>query len=91
MPPEPIEFRGRTAVGEFLESFFSWGQQLRLVATRANGQPAFGYYLLDPATSTFRGNGLMVVALRKDRVCSITRFGGTDLLARFDLPPVLQA
>ena len=89
MPPEPIEFRGRTAVGEFLESFFSWGQQLKLVATRANGQPAFGYYLLDPATSTFRGNGLMVVALREDRVSSITRFGGPDLLARFDLPPVL--
>ncbi len=90
MPPEPIEFRGRTAVVELLQSFFSWGQQLKLVATRANGQPAFGYYLLDPATSTFLGNGLLVVALREDQVSSITRFGGPELLGRFNLPPVLQ-
>ena len=45
MPPEPIEFRGRGSVGEFFKSFLSWGQKVKLVATRANGQPAFGYYL----------------------------------------------
>ena len=102
MPPEPIEFRGRTAVAEFLESFLFWGRRFKLVATRANGQPAFGYYTLDPATSAFRANdeydsgedrgrcGLLVLALREDRVSSITRFGGPALLARFDLPRVPQ-
>jgi RNA polymerase sigma-70 factor (TIGR02960 family) len=90
MPPEPIEFRGRTAIGEFLESVFFWGQGLKLVATRANGQPAFGYYVLDPATAAFGVNGLLVLALREDRVRSITRFGGPGVLARFDLPAVLD-
>jgi RNA polymerase sigma-70 factor (ECF subfamily) len=89
MPPQPIEFRGRTAVRELLGSFFAWSQRPKLVATRANGQPAFGYYLLDPATSTFRANGLLVLELRENGICSITRFGGADLLPRFDLPPVL--
>jgi RNA polymerase sigma-70 factor (TIGR02960 family) len=89
MPPEPIDFYGQAAVVEFLKSFFSWAHQLKLVATRANGQPAFGYYLWDPSTSAFRANGLLVVSLRQDRVSSITRFGGADVIARFDLPPVL--
>jgi RNA polymerase sigma-70 factor, ECF subfamily len=90
MPPEPIEFRGRGAVGEFFKSFLSWGQKVKLVATRANGQPAFGYYLFDRSTSAFRGNGLLVVSLREAQVCCITRFGGADVIARFDLPPVID-
>ena len=57
MPPEPIEFHGRSAVGEFVSSLPFWGRPLKLVATRANGQPAFGYYVLDQATSAFQGNG----------------------------------
>jgi len=90
MPPQPFEFRGLVNVGEFLESFFSWAQPLKLVATRSNRQPAFGYYLWDRSTSTFRGNGLLVVALREDRVSSITRFGGPGVIARFDLPAVID-
>jgi RNA polymerase sigma-70 factor (TIGR02960 family) len=90
MPPEPIEYRGRVAVGAFVQSLPFWGRPLKLLATRANGQPAFGYYVWDPATSVFRGNGIWVVDLRVDQVASITRFGGTGILARFDLPPVLQ-
>ena len=90
MPPEPMEFRGQTDVGEFLRSFFCWAQQVKLVATRANGQPAFGYYLWDPFTSAFRCNGLLVVALREERVSSITRFGGAGVIARFDLPAVID-
>jgi RNA polymerase sigma-70 factor (ECF subfamily) len=90
MPPEPIEFRGQPAVGEFFKSFLSWGQQVRLVPTRANCQPAFGYYLWDASASTFRGNGLLVVTMREDRVSSITRFGGPGVLARFDLPAMID-
>jgi RNA polymerase sigma-70 factor (TIGR02960 family) len=90
MPPEPIEFRGLPAVGEFFRSFLSWGQQVKLVPTRANCQPAFGYYLWDASTSAFRANGLLVVAMREDRVSSITRFGGAGVIARFDLPAVID-
>ena len=91
MPPEPIEFRGRTTVGEFIGSFFSWARQLKLVVTRANGQPAVAYYLLEPVTLAPRGNGLFALDLRKDGVSGITRFGAPDLLARFDLPAVLPS
>jgi RNA polymerase sigma-70 factor (TIGR02960 family) len=90
MPPEPIEFRGRAAVGEFFKSFLSWGQQVKLLPTRANCQPAFGYYLRDPSTLTFQGNGLLVVAMREDRVSGITRFGGAGVIARFELPAVID-
>jgi RNA polymerase sigma-70 factor (TIGR02960 family) len=90
MPPEPIEFHGRTDVREFLRSFFSWAQQVRLVATRANGHPAFGYYLWDRSSSAFRCNGLLVVAVREDKVSSITRFGGAGVIARFELPAVID-
>jgi RNA polymerase sigma-70 factor (TIGR02960 family) len=91
MPPEPFEFHGQADVGEFLRSFFSWAHQLRLVATRANGQPAFGYYLWDQSMSAFRCNGILVVAMREDKVSSITRFGGAGVVARFELPTVLNA
>jgi RNA polymerase sigma-70 factor (TIGR02960 family) len=90
MPPEPIEFRGQTNLCEFLKSFFSWAKQVKLLATRANGQPAFGYYPWDPSTSVFRCNGLLVVAMREDGISSITRFGGDGVMARFDLPDVIE-
>jgi RNA polymerase sigma-70 factor (TIGR02960 family) len=91
MPPEPIEFRSRATVGELIGSFFSWAGELKLIATRANGQPAVGYYVLDPATSDFLGNGVMVLDLRQDGVSRITHFGGPAHLARLGLPPVLQS
>ena len=91
MPPEPIEFRSRTTVGEFIGCFLSWARELKLFATRANGRPAVGYCLLDPTTSAFRGNGLMFLDLRQEGVSRITRLGGLGLLARFDLPPALPS
>jgi RNA polymerase sigma-70 factor (ECF subfamily) len=90
MPPEPLEYRGALAVGEFFESLPFWGRPLRLVPTRANGQPAFGYYVLGPDASTFLLNGLMVLELRNDQISRITRFGGTGRLAAFGLPPELD-
>lgn len=91
MPPEPVEFHGRMPVARFLQSLPFWGQPLRLVASRANGQPAFGYYVFDPAAGVFQGNGLMVLDLRPDGVSGITRFGGPAVLARFGLPATLRA
>ena len=39
MPPEPVGFRGATAVAEFLWSRGLVGQGVRFVPTRANNQP----------------------------------------------------
>ena len=90
MPPEPIECRGPQNIGAFIQTRSFWGKQLKLIPTRANGQPAFGYYVYDDMTSIFRAGGLLVIALRDDRISQITRFGGTSVLGQFGLPPTLS-
>jgi RNA polymerase sigma-70 factor (TIGR02960 family) len=57
----------------------------RLIPTRANGQPAFGVYVLDPATGVFHVNGMLVLTLAGDRIRAMTRFDNS-LIARFGLP-----
>jgi RNA polymerase sigma-70 factor (ECF subfamily) len=89
MPPEPIQCSGPEAVASYLRARGFWGSQLQLTATRANGQPAFGYYLLDPATDVHRLNGLIVLAVERGRIRTITRFGLAAIDDRFDLPLTL--
>ena len=89
MPPEPFEFRGPLAIAGFMQELPFWGRDLKLVATRANNQPAFGYYVPDPCAPIWRTVGIMVLALEGDRICGITRFGDHGLLARFGMPRTL--
>ena len=86
MPPEPFEFRGPRVIAEFLDSRGFWGQDLKLVPTRANNQPAFGYYLPDPNADVHRASGIMVLTVRAEQISAITRFGDRSLLALFGLP-----
>jgi RNA polymerase sigma-70 factor (TIGR02960 family) len=91
MPPEPLEYRGHAAIAEFYLSRGWWGaQRTRLVPTRANGQPAFGYYLRDPSSGIARANGLFVLTLEGDRISAITRFRDSGLLPWFGLPRTLR-
>jgi RNA polymerase sigma-70 factor (ECF subfamily) len=90
MPPEPIEVLGPAHIGSFLQSLGFWGKPVKAVPTRANGQPAVGYYIYDETTSLFRAGGLMVLALRSDRISHITRFGGSSVFAMFGLPRSLR-
>jgi RNA polymerase sigma-70 factor (ECF subfamily) len=87
MPPEPAEFRGPQAIAGYLEHLR--GQELKFVPTRANDQPALAYYLADPCAPIWRASGLVVLTLRGNRVCAITRFGSLGLLGRFGLPRTL--
>jgi RNA polymerase sigma-70 factor (TIGR02960 family) len=48
MPPEPWEYQGPTAIGQFLRDREVARGTLRLVPTRANTQPAFACYLPSP-------------------------------------------
>ena len=64
---------------------FPEGRTYRLIPTRANGQPAFGVYVLDPATGAFHVNGMLVLTLAGDRITAMTRFDNS-LIARFGLP-----
>jgi RNA polymerase sigma-70 factor (TIGR02960 family) len=88
MPPEPTEFRGALDVTGYLREHLR-GQELKLVPTRANHQPALVVYLADPCAPIWRASSLVVLALREDRVCAITRFAPSGLLALFGLPRTL--
>jgi RNA polymerase sigma-70 factor (TIGR02960 family) len=88
MPPEPHEYQGRAAIAEFLRtrSIWSAGRGIRLVPTRANGQPAFAYYLGDPQAGVARAAGVFVLALDGGAISAITRCGDTGVLPYFGLP-----
>jgi len=89
MPPEPLECNGPRAISGLLRVSGFSGQDLRLILTRANGQPAFGYYSLDPISPTWRAQGLLVLTLADEQVSAITRFGDKGVLARLGLPLTL--
>jgi RNA polymerase sigma-70 factor (TIGR02960 family) len=89
MPPLPLEYEGRDVVARFCASIFGSGRRFDLVATRANGQPAFGAYLCAP-TGIRHGTGLIVVGLTGDRICAMSRFENS-VLPWFGLPRSLPS
>jgi RNA polymerase sigma-70 factor (TIGR02960 family) len=92
MPPAPHEYQGRAAIADFLRNRATLrGGPLRLVPTRANGQPAFGCYFPAPHTAVARPYGLFVLTLDGDRISAITWFSDTGLFPHFGLPRTLPA
>jgi RNA polymerase sigma-70 factor, ECF subfamily len=91
MPPQPYEYQGPAAIGEFLHQRARLrGVPLRLVATRANGQPAFGCYLPDPQAAIAHAYGLLVLTLEGDGISAITWFFDSGLFPNFGLPRTLH-
>jgi RNA polymerase sigma-70 factor (ECF subfamily) len=91
MPPEPHEYTGRAAIGEFLRTRPLWreGGRMRLVPVHANGQPAFAYYMGDPQADICRIGGIFVLTLEGEEIAAITRFGEGGWLPWFGLPRTL--
>jgi RNA polymerase sigma-70 factor (ECF subfamily) len=89
MPPLPWEYQGRATAEQFLEAT-ACPRRVRLVATRANGQPAFGCYLRDQHAPVAHAHGLLVLTLAGDRIAAITRFLDNSVLPRFGLPRTLN-
>ncbi len=89
MPPIPYEYQGRDVVARFCADIFQSGRRFELVATRANGQPAFGAYLRT-AAGTSHGVGLYVLTLTGERIGALTRFENSVLPA-FGLPRSLPS
>lgn len=90
MPPEPYEYQGHVAIAAFLRDRAARrGASLRLVPTRANGQPAFGCYVPDAQAAIAHAYGLMVLTLAGDRISAITWFAERSLFGRFGLPRTL--
>jgi RNA polymerase sigma-70 factor (TIGR02960 family) len=89
MPPTTLEYQGHSAIAAFLRESTAWrgGRAYRLIPTTANGQAAFGVYL--PDGNVYRSHGLLVLTLRGDRICAITRFVDTAVISRFGLPRLL--
>jgi len=84
MPPMPLEYEGRDLVAQFFKLLLVPGRRYSLVPTRANGQPAFGAYVLGP-DGTRRATGLFAVTLAGDRIRAMTRFESSEF-AWFGLP-----
>src|ERR671936_230377 len=80
MPPQPGELVGHEAIGGYLRHRARGAWALQLRPTRANGQPAFGYYLYS------QPRGMMVLTLSGNRVEEITFFDDPALPGRFGLP-----
>jgi RNA polymerase sigma-70 factor (ECF subfamily) len=78
MPPIALEHLGRDLVARFCAVIFgNGGRRFDLVATRANGQPAFGAYMRTDAG--VRPGCLITILLRGDRICALSRFESTVL------------
>jgi RNA polymerase sigma-70 factor (ECF subfamily) len=92
MPPSPLEYQGVEAIGSFLRELAAWrsGQRFRLVATRANAQPAFGVYRTDAHAPIAHATGLMVLTLEGSRIAAISQFLDRGVLPRFGLPRTLR-
>jgi RNA polymerase sigma-70 factor, ECF subfamily len=93
MPPSPLLFHGRQAIGEFFATVPAEGalDQIRLVPTRANGQPALAAYLLDREAGVHFGYGLMVLTVDGEEIAEITGFTDPALFSLFGLPEEFRA
>jgi len=88
MPPQSIRIMGRDPVAAFFATVPADGRLdlIRLVTTRANGQPALAAYLPDRSTDDCRGYGIMVLNLIGAQITAITGFPDPDLFPLFGLP-----
>jgi RNA polymerase sigma-70 factor, ECF subfamily len=75
MPPLGSWFRGHEALRIFLEGWpLSGAWKWRHIKTRANGQPALGYYAWDEDERAYLPFGLNVLTFEGDRICDVTAF-----------------
>jgi RNA polymerase sigma-70 factor (ECF subfamily) len=98
MPPMATWFRGDDVIVFLVEWAFSGRaydaegrRRVRVLATRANGQPAFGTYSWDAERERYRPTVLQVLTLRGAQIEEITGFVSPEMFARFDLPAELPA
>ena len=89
MPPVGLEYHGIASTRRlFAAVTFRPGLTYRVVATRANGQPAFGMYQADAHAGVHRAYSLLVITTGGAQITAITCFAA-DVLTRFGLPRTL--
>src|SRR5262245_25787947 len=91
MPPQPLEYEGHEAIAALLRDRAEVrGAPVRVVPTGANGQPAFGCYLVDEQAGIARPYSLIVLTLEADAIAAMTWFANTGVFRHFGLPPTLR-
>jgi RNA polymerase sigma-70 factor (ECF subfamily) len=91
MPPAPIWFRGRDAIGEFLSTVPAEGH-LELIPLRriqANGTHAVAAYMPGEG-GVPEAYGIMVLTVAGGAIMEITGFADPSLFPLFDLPATLN-
>ncbi len=91
MPPFTGWYRGNDNIGRLIDTQCPGGtHDMPMVATRANGQPAFGLYMRTPE-GDFEPFHLQVLTLDGDQVTHVAAFFDISLFDRFGLPMRLPA
>jgi RNA polymerase sigma-70 factor (TIGR02960 family) len=87
MPPERMRVASAQAIGAFFASVPQGGRldEIRLVRTSANRQPALAAYARD-ADGKHRPYGLMVLQIEGDLIAGIVGFPDPRLFEQFGLP-----
>ena len=93
MPPLPAWYQGHTAIRALISGVILAGEgrgRWRLLPTRANGQPAFAFYQLNPSTRTYQAFAIQVISIEGNLVADATTFGFPALFPYFNLPAELE-
>jgi RNA polymerase sigma-70 factor (ECF subfamily) len=91
MPPFTGWYQGSENIGRLIDTQCPGGvHDMRMLATRANGQPAFGLYMRGP-DGTFTPFHLQVLTIAADGVEHVGAFFDESLFGLFGLPASLPA
>lgn len=91
MPPFTGWYQGPSTIGRLIDTQCPGGRRdMPMVATWANGQPAFGLYMRS-RDGDFEPFQLQVLTLDRDRVAHVAAFFDTRLFTTFGLPARLPA
>ena len=92
MPPQSLRYLGREQVARFFAAVPAdgWLDRIRLVAPRANGQPALAAYL-PGAGGSYRAYGLMVLVVAERGIQAITGFQDALLATGSACPDSVRA
>ena len=91
MPPFTGWYAGATTIGELIDTQCPGGENdMPMLPTTANGQPAFGLYMRTPE-GDFVPFHLQVLDLDGERVRHVSVFFGDQVFRRFGLPDRIPA
>lgn len=93
MPPLAAWYQGRGAIRAFISATSLAGQaagRWRLRPVRANGVPAFAFYVRDEDTGKYLPFALQLLRFEGELLADVTTFGLPHLFSAFNLPSVLE-